>query len=534
MKVKYSLIPFIPATLVMLFFKLMSIFGVDGNGLFLGMNSMNITYTVIGISLGLFLVCIIINIFYRKTAPVYPVRQNYAAGVLAAVSGIAIAASSVAALIALWPERESSEYFLMTLICAIFSVPAGAAMILISRVHFQGKSTVSSLSTVYIFPALWGCAQLVSEFLQATKASIQARDLTALFCYIFIALYLFSNAMVVSRIRGRNPVKGIFIYGLPMAALCVTYGAFEFARLSREGFELSAVLNAVMMLALSAYAVSFVAELFANSYTKDELEIIDGLPKDDDDGDDDYVTTTDYDDLVFSNRPSDENLGVEFADDYFSSANGLDEFIFGYKYDEDRQPVAEDRDDMQTVADYEEQPDEDAVSEPAPAAPVPVVQEEPAQQKKKEKRSRKEERAEKKAEKERLAAEQKKAEEERRAAEAAQRAEDAKMAMAAAQKAENARRAEEAMRRQSDEVRRANEAARKASEERRAAEEAKRMSELNAATQAAKRAEEQRREIENAKLYEELQRRADEARLAEEQRPLRQNEPRTHAVRQRQ
>ena len=60
MKVKYSVFPFVPAFIAMMFLKLMSLFGLDGNGLFLGMNVMNITYTVIGISIGLFIVSIIL------------------------------------------------------------------------------------------------------------------------------------------------------------------------------------------------------------------------------------------------------------------------------------------------------------------------------------------------------------------------------------------------------------------------------------------------------------------------------------------
>ena len=212
MKVKYSVFPFIPATLAMLFLKVMSIFGVDDNGLFMGMNSMNITYTVIGIAIGLFVICAIINLFDRKTAPVYPVKKNIAAGVLAILSGLSVMASSLSTLIVMWPEHQNSEFFLMTMVCAIFAIPAGVALMLISQVHFQGKSIASSISILFVFPALWGCTELVNEFLQATKASIQAKDLTGLFCYIFIALFLFSNSMVVSRIKGRNPVKGVFIY----------------------------------------------------------------------------------------------------------------------------------------------------------------------------------------------------------------------------------------------------------------------------------------------------------------------------------
>ena len=158
------------------------------------MNKMGITYAVIGVTLALFLVCVIINILDRKTAPVYPVKKNFVAGALAVLAGISVAASSITTML---NTTNDSEYYLMTVVCAAFSVPAAIALILMSKVHFTGKSTVSGVSMLFIFPALWGCAELVSEFLVATKVSISASDMTPLFCYIFITLYYFSHSMIV-------------------------------------------------------------------------------------------------------------------------------------------------------------------------------------------------------------------------------------------------------------------------------------------------------------------------------------------------
>ena len=362
MKVKYSVFPFVPAFIAMMFLKLMSLFGLDGNGLFLGMNVMNITYTVIGISIGLFIVSIILNIFDRKTAPVYPVKRNVAAGALSLLSGAAIIAASAARFSAALSNSIDSEYYMMIIICAIFSLPAGIALMLISKVHFQGKSIVSNISMLFVFPALWGCAELVSEFLMATKASIYSRDLTSMFCYIFMTLYLFSNSMIVSRIKGRNPVKSCFIYGLPAVAVNITFGVYEILRLTREGYEYSALLAAVQFIILGLYAASFIAEMFMNSYTKDEFEVVDGLPADEKtvkqikekkkptkeekeiveqaETEKDYINTNEYDDLVFSERPEGNDPHVKYDDDYYTNAKGLDDFIIGYSIDEeDDEPI---------------------------------------------------------------------------------------------------------------------------------------------------------------------------------------------------
>lgn len=340
MKVKISLIPFIPVVIAMIGLKLMSLFGLDSNGMFMGMNKMGIAYTVIGFALGLFAVCVLINIFDRKTSPVYPVKKNIFSGILGILSGASVIASSVVSFINTGSE---SEYYLMMLICAAISIPAGIALVLMSKVHFTGKSTVSGISMLYIFPALWGCSELVSEFLVATKVSISASDMTALFCYIFITLYFFSHSMIVSRIKGRNPVKACFIYGLPAVALSVTFGLYTACTSMVEGFDISKIVLGIELAIISLYMLSFIVEMAFNSYTKDEIEIIDSLPSDDDTYEKSYVQTGGYDELVFAEKSTDESTesesDVKEDPERFSEIPGLDDFIIGFGEDVNPEPI---------------------------------------------------------------------------------------------------------------------------------------------------------------------------------------------------
>lgn len=342
MKVKYSVIPFILAVIATIGLKLMSVFGLDGSGMFLGMNKMGITYAVIGVTLALFLVCVIINIFDRKTAPVYPLKKNYLAGVFAVFAGVSVAASAITTLL---NTTNDSEYYLMTVVCAAFSIPAAIALILMSKVHFTGKSTISGVSMLFIFPALWGCAELVSEFLVATKVSISASDMTPLFCYIFITLYYFSHSMIVSRIKGRNPVKACFIYGLPAVAISLSYGLYVICTAMIEGTLATQVLFGAELIIFSIYALSFIVEMAFNSYTKDEIEIIDGMPDDEDTYENSYVKSGGYDELVFSERKDTDDIQGTVtkvdnaAKDEISSFAELDDFVIGYGTEEDSEPI---------------------------------------------------------------------------------------------------------------------------------------------------------------------------------------------------
>lgn len=342
MKVKISLIPFIPVAIAMVGLKIMSIFGLDSNGMFLGMDKITINYLVIGLALGLFVVCVLINLFDRKTAPVYPVKKNPIAGIFAILSGLAVIGSSVMSFLG---TTTDSEYYIASLICAAFSIPAGIALMFMSKVHFTGKSIVSGISMLFIFPALWGCAELVSEFLVATKVSISASDMTALFCYIFLTLYFFSHSMIVSRIKGRNPVKACFIYGLPAVAISLAFGAHTICTTLVEGMDTAKLLLGAEQITLALYAISFIVEMAVNSYTKDEIEIIDGLPDDDDTYENSYVKSGGYDELVFAEKvvPVENENDEVTANDEDPEApptfDGLDDFVLGYNNNSEPEPV---------------------------------------------------------------------------------------------------------------------------------------------------------------------------------------------------
>lgn len=333
MKTKYSIIPFIPAVIAAVGLKIMSMFAMDGNGLLFGMNKSSINYCVIGISLGLFALCVLINLFDRRTAPVCPVKRNVVSGTLAILSGVAIVGSSFLTL--LNTTAGNSEGYLLSILVALFSIPAAIAMVMISKVHFTGKTIVSNASMFFVFPALWGCCGLVSEFIAATKVSISASDMTPLFCYIFITLYLFSSSMVVSRVKGKNPVKACFIYGLPAATVSLAYGVGAVLTSSVENTGVSALVNGIMFIILAAYIVSFTVEMFTDCLTKAEVEIIDSLPEDEDTYENSYISSGGYDELVVSDKKEDDVPASE--DSYETVAQGLSDFVMGYdeeKYDD--------------------------------------------------------------------------------------------------------------------------------------------------------------------------------------------------------
>lgn len=325
MKVKFSWIPFIPIALGMAVFKTLGVFLADDNGDFFGMNFIETSYAVIGAGLVLFVLCIFLNIIDRKTAPVYSASKNIPAAVFSVISAATVIAFSI---LSVFNSVDNQEYFLMHLICAGFALFASIALVFMARVHFTGIAPVSNVSSLYIFPSLWACSELVAAFLEATKVSVSATDMTSLFCFIFLSLYLFSHAMVVSKIKGRNPVKGAFIYGLPAAALSLTAGVYYITTGITDGMSGTAIIKGAMFISLAFYTISFVAELTRGIMTKDEVEIIDEIPQEGASQEAEYVKTEDYNELAFSNN-------YDKTSDYSSKpTKDINDFIMGYDKEE--------------------------------------------------------------------------------------------------------------------------------------------------------------------------------------------------------
>lgn len=97
----------------------------------------------------------LINLFDRRTAPVCPVKRNVVSGTLAILSGVAIVGSSFLTL--LNTTAGNSEGYLLSILVALFSIPAAIAMVMISKVHFTGKTIVSNAS-MFLFSLHFGAA----------------------------------------------------------------------------------------------------------------------------------------------------------------------------------------------------------------------------------------------------------------------------------------------------------------------------------------------------------------------------------------
>lgn len=365
---KLSWIAFVPFTLAALAIKVVQLFFLDANGTFMGFNSMMLSYLAIACALAVLLFAVIFCLIDRKTASVYPINKNFAAGIFGLLTAVALACDGAnRAFVAF--RTFSYDFFeiadiILTIACAIVFVVLGLN-------HFVGNGGVRGLAIFYLIPALFSAFRLVNCFLGFTTVSITVTDVTVLVCYIFTTLFLFNYAMIVALMQGKSPVRSAFIYGMPATVMLLSYGVYSILNAvyyQSSNFNLFANIESIELILLGLYILSFVIEMSICVRSKDEIEVVSEENTEEyqeitDDASSDSATPVSAEDTL----SIDDEVFFEVAqvsmdtqnDDYLDNVDTSD-FIYGAPPTDDDFVMPVDSSDGQTEYGYGEELEESA------------------------------------------------------------------------------------------------------------------------------------------------------------------------------
>lgn len=273
MRSKLSFIAFVPFLLGALAIKVIQLLFLDENGMFMGFNSLMLSYAVIACALITMLFAVIFCFIDKKTAQVYPLSRNIFSGIIGLFIAVVLACDGANGAFAIFRNAGFKPLDLLdvvlTVLCAIVFVVLGLN-------HFVGNGGVRGLAVFYLTPAVWSAVRLIVNFLKITTESIVKTDVTILACFVFLTLFLFNFAVIVSMLKGKNAVKATFIYGMPAVIMLMSHSVFSLWReinLSTK-FDIFSNLFDIELALLAIYILSFIIEVTVCVRKKEEIEII--------------------------------------------------------------------------------------------------------------------------------------------------------------------------------------------------------------------------------------------------------------------
>lgn len=262
MKSKLCWIPFIPLTVVSAVFIVLQRLGI-----LFSKDSTIPSYLAVASVLVMFVINIIFVLLDKKTSPMYLLARNIPAAVLSILAAGMIASKSALTVIL---SLQNKTFTGFTFAMVFFGMLSAICFVIIALAHIQGRNFLPRMGAFFLSMPLWGGLMLINEFLNNRTVSVISIDPIPLFCYAFLMIYTFKLAMVISTVSGKNPVKAMYLYGFPLAAIGVVIGVKNIISLATEGLDYSENVIGFAFFALALYVVFFNKEITKHARTKDE------------------------------------------------------------------------------------------------------------------------------------------------------------------------------------------------------------------------------------------------------------------------
>ena len=185
--------------------------------------------------------------------------KNLPAAVLGALAGIFVLVQSVVGIATGFLGEGQIFYHVF----CYSGILAGAVLLMTAYDFAAGMRTVGSRPLLALIPSLWGCFFLVVLFITYSAIVNLVEDVYHTFTVVFLLLFLFVQAKLLTGIESSKTGKMIYAVGLPASLLALATGVPScvqyFSAGETAGFVSVGLHMANIMLAL--YIVAFLSSL---------------------------------------------------------------------------------------------------------------------------------------------------------------------------------------------------------------------------------------------------------------------------------
>ncbi len=262
MKSKLCWIPFIPLTIAATVLQVLQTLGT-----FEMPSPYFFTYIASYLLIGMFAVNIVFTAIDKKTSPVYLLTRNVPAAVCAMLAAATIASKSALIIILDIQNRQLDAFVFATVLMGML---AAVCMVFVAMAHLQGRNFLPRMGMLFLSMPVWAGMMLISEFLSNRTVSVLSINPFKLFAFAFAMVFLFKLSMIIATVNGKNPVKAMYLYGLPLAGFGIAYGVGNIVYMVMDGIHYSENITAFIFLSLALYIICFNIELTRLSRTNEE------------------------------------------------------------------------------------------------------------------------------------------------------------------------------------------------------------------------------------------------------------------------
>ena len=276
MKIKLSWIPFIPVAVLSVVLRVYQLLFVE-NEVDTGFLSSGMIWVVYTCMVAvLFFVLLLMCMADKKTPCKYRPKTNLLAGLfgLMAAGCIIFNEGMVLGEILSPGVTGGINITVSSFVDVLFGTLGGIAILVMAVSSFSGRNFARSMGVFSVSAPLWCCIKLVTTFISYTKQSIHAFDMTDLFYMAFLTLAVFNAAIIYQGIECKNPVKGLFLYGMPGIVVVTVYAVADaINQMEKNGsYDIMGSLDTISFLLIGMYVLFMMIEITLNVREDAETE----------------------------------------------------------------------------------------------------------------------------------------------------------------------------------------------------------------------------------------------------------------------
>lgn len=267
MKIKASWVAFVPIFLGTLFLHLYFIFFIGGEEITqrlfgeysLLINEKTEPEMIVILGALLFVFALFFSLIDRKTSPECDIKSNMPGGLFAVISALLLGVDSAVSLLSIFTSDEPA---LGSIVLNVFGILVALIFAIVGMGLLIGFNIAKKIRFLMLLPTVWSVICMISAF-DSHRKEAPSFAFFDVIVWVFLSLFLFNNAMVLSGIGIKNPVKSSFVYGLPLVLFTCVYVMTSISSCLNElgYFDFTQLTSQLVLAALALYAFFTLTDL---------------------------------------------------------------------------------------------------------------------------------------------------------------------------------------------------------------------------------------------------------------------------------
>ncbi len=217
----------------------------------------------------LFLFACFCSLIDRKTSSYCEIESAPLSGLAVVAAGLLLGVDSAVHLMigpGASPTNSMAVLNLLGLAAAVMFAIIGMSLLV-------GFNITKKMRLFMLIPTIWGAFCMVNVF-GSHRREAPSFGFFDVFAWVFLAMFIFDNSMVLCGVEIKNPIKSSFVHGLPFVLFSAVYSISAINASMKElgTFDFTGLVPVLTVSALGLYALFSLFKLSSCMITKKQAE----------------------------------------------------------------------------------------------------------------------------------------------------------------------------------------------------------------------------------------------------------------------